>query len=438
MTTAPRRLQAAPSNGLKPVQTQQHAPARTASQRPDQQPLKIRDKARLNQLLSERFHLEFNDLRRCCELDGTPVIDLHLFHILLAVQHGIETGKQTAMDSCEFVAKSNPYNPIARYLDGLRQRTDLTPLPLPTIAAAFGIDATDTASHQLLAHHLAGAVLRGLNPGHKHDQILVFRGEQGTGKSTAIEALAGPWYDSATRVEELESKDFLARINAAWLFEIDECEHTLLKRTASEFKGFLSRNTDRYVEKYERTATIHPRRSVMWGTSNSVEFLNDSTGNRRAWVIDIGTNRTNPPWIKTNRDAIWFTILHLVEQEGLQSHLEHDDPLVAEAAARAQQASLSDAWEEPVAAVLEALPPPTTPGLGSTTHGIALEDLIERALRIPVERINRDIQMRVGRIVDASGQGLRTHSGTVRWVKDKRRFQGGKPRAGFVPELLPS
>lgn len=388
--------------------------------------LHIRRKVELQQFLRDTYQLEFNELTRICEINGNPLEDPHLADSFLAQQHGIEVSKQMASDSFEFIAKSNPYNPVHRYLAGLRERSDLRLISMQELAAAFAIEPQDQISQHLLASHLAGAALRGLTPGHKHDQILILRGEQGTFKSSAIEALAGPWYDSATRVEELESKDFLARINGAWLFEIDECEHTLLKRTASEFKGFISRRNDRYAEKYERTAKTHWRRSALFGTTNQAEFLNDSTGNRRAWVIDTGSRELNPQWISANRDSIWATVLTWIDW-GLSSYAGRNLELAAAAAERAQEANLSDPWEPLLARVLDAIPV-------DAVAGIALDDLIEKALNISARDCKRDDQMRVTRVV--TGSSFRTHNGTVAWQSKKRRYGGGRARAGYEPMPL--
>ena len=386
------------------------------------------NKAELQRFIQSSYRVEFNELTRDCELDGSPMGSLlHLADSFLAQQHGIEVTKQSAMDSFEFVARSNPYNPVRKYLLGLRDRPDLQLISMDALGKAFGAHPADTVSHRLLASHLAGAVHRGLEPGCKHDQLLVLAGLQGTGKSSAIEALAGSgWYDSATRIADLEGKDTLAKINSAWLFEIDECEHTLQKSSASEFKGFITRRNDNYVEKYEKQATSHPRRPALFGTTNHTEFLNDNTGNRRVWIIPTEDRLLDPDWIAANRDSIWATVLTWIDW-GLKNWLAPEDELALAAAARAEQANLSDPWEGPIAAVLENR-------LTNSTGGIAQSDLIEKALNLSASQIGRDVQMRVTRIV--TGSAFRTHGDTVRWEQCKRRYGGGASRSGYVPVSL--
>jgi hypothetical protein len=382
-------------------------------------------KSALQTFLRKTYTLEFNELTRTCEVDGAPMgAFLHLADSFLAATHGIEVPKQAAADSFEFVARSNPYNPVRRYLLGLRERIDLQLVSMVDLGRAFGIDPTDDLSHSLLAAHLAGCVLRGTEPGHKHDQLLILSGSQGTGKSTAIEALAPPgMYDSATKVADLENRDTLAKLNAAWLFEFDECEHTLQRSTASEFKGFIARRWDKYAEKYEKESTNHPRRAVLFGTTNHTEVLNDSTGNRRIWIIHTADRPLDPAWITANRDSIWATVQTWIDW-GLRNWVSQDDPLAIYAATRAEDANLSDPWEGLIAGVLGRR-------TVDTSGGIALDDLIDQALRMSAERINRDVQMRVTRIV--TGSAFRSHDGTVRWEQKKRRYDSGSPRSGYQP-----
>jgi hypothetical protein len=383
-------------------------------------------RAELLEFLRGQYRLEFNELKRVCEIDGNPLGDAaHLGDVFLADQHGIETTKQAAVDCLEYVSKGNPYNPIKRYLEGLRSEpTGLRLISMEELAEAFAIEPGDMLSKRLLASHLAGAAKRGLEPSYKHDQILIFCGAQGNNKSGSIEALASPaWYDSATRVEDLESKDFLAKVNGCWLFEVEECEHALLKRTASEFKSFVTRSNDCYVEKYEREAKTHYRRSVLFGTTNQSEFLNDNTGNRRAWVIYTGDRPLNPKWIAENRDSIWATVLTWIDW-GLCNYVPLGDSLATEAAERAQAANLSDPWEGELMQVLNRRPT-------DSAGGIAQDELIRQALHLNIERIDRNVQMRVTRTV--TGSSFRTHNGTVTWRSCKRRWGGGVPRSGYEP-----
>jgi predicted P-loop ATPase len=387
-------------------------------------------KQQLQEFLRQAHEIRYNVLAQMVEIDGKPADAIDLADSLLAHLYGIETTKQAARDTLVYLAKANPLNPIADYLTGLRQVPGLRLLSIEEISAAFGIAPDDQLSQELLARHLAGACRRGMEPGYKHDQMLILGGLQGQGKGEAIKALFSPdWYGSATRVANgLEEREFLTTLNSVWAFEFDECEKALLGRDAAEFKGFTSRNVDRYVQKYETVSKTHPRRSVLFGTSNETEILNDPTGSRRYWLIDVRNGSLDPAWIRQNRDSIWATVATWVEW-GLENWLPPHCSAAVQAAERAAQARLSEPWEGPIARYLERQ--------AVNGEGVAQEDLIRDALQVLEQiKVDRRVQMTVARIVTASD--FRTHGGTVRWVQAKRRFAGGTPRSGYVPKLVPT
>ena len=60
------------------------------------------------------------------------------------------------------------------------------------------------------------------------------------------------------------------------------------KSDVSRIKQFLSLRADRYRAAYGRHVKELPRCCVFFGTTNTDEFLSDTTGNRRFWPVDVG------------------------------------------------------------------------------------------------------------------------------------------------------
>ena len=74
-----------------------------------------------------------------------------------------------------------------------------------------------------------------------------------------------------------------------WLVEVAELD--AFRRTdVARIKQFLSLRADRYRAAYGRTVKEAPRRCVFFGTCNVYDFLQDETGNRRFWPINVGKN----------------------------------------------------------------------------------------------------------------------------------------------------
>jgi hypothetical protein len=268
-----------------------------------------------------------------------------------------------------------------------------------------------------------------MEPGYKHDQVLLMQGEQGERKGQTIAALAPPGMaDSVTRVAKgLEDREFLGKLNSCWIFEFDEVEKILQGRDAAEFKGFASRKVYRYVQKWETVCRDHPARALLFATTNTREVLNDPTGNRRIWVVPVG--QCDPGWVGVNRDSIWATVATWVAW-GLESYIPEGHETARAAAERAHGAQISDPWEGAVRERLEALTDPEE-------EGIALDTLARLALGIDdMERVSRDVQMRLNRLV--AGTGFTTHGGRFRWMQQKRRYGGGQPRSGFMPACVPT
>ena len=375
-------------------------------------------KRELQGFLKEVLRIRHNVVTRQVEVNEQVFDDLGLSDQWLADVYGIETDKATAAGAFEYIARSNPYDPIAEYLGGLRSRDGVKLIGMTELARAFGIAPDDELSKELLARHLVGHACRGLYAGDpvkaKHDQILVLLGVQGARKSASIRALAPHGlYDSATKVPELENWNFLPKLNACWLFEFDECEQMLRMRSADEFKGFVTRVNDRYTEKGQNHSTSHPRRAVLWGTTNKSEILNDCTGNRRVWIIRTQSRRLDPSWIARNRDSIWATVLTWMDW-GLTNYLPDDSPSAVLAAERAQLATLTDPWADDIRAALEK--PEIDPLVG-----VGQDVLLQRYLG--KNSSDKDSKKEAGRLRNIiTGVGFTTHDGQFRWEKERQRY----------------
>lgn len=388
-------------------------------------------KQELQEFIRAVHRLRFNELKLSVEIDGMPMDQLDLADSFLAHLYGIEINKQAAKDSFLYVARSSPYNPVAEYLEGLRDKSGLKLLPLAEIAAAFGIAPDDALSQELLARHLIGGYRRGIQPGYKHDQVLIFGGHQGGLKGEAIRALSPPGMcDSCTKVPKaLEDREFLAKLNSVFIFELDEVEKILQGRDAAEFKGFVTRKQYRYVQKYETECREHPARALLFATTNCKEILNDHTGDRRVWLVPVGT--CAPKWIRENRDSIWGTVATWASW-GAESWLPAGHESTLAAAERARGARISEVYEGKVRKYLERY----SEGQ-AIEDGIALDDLIAGVFEdLPLERVGRDLQMGLTRTI--TGEGFTTHGESLRWEQNKRRYRGGAPRSGYVARPVPS
>jgi predicted P-loop ATPase len=130
---------------------------------------------------------------------------------------------------------------------------------------------------------LAAAVARIYRPGCKFDYMLTLRGKQGIGKSALIAKLGGPWFSDTFTT--MQGKEAYEQVIGVWLMEVGELAG-MRKAEAETIKLYVSKQTDRFRPAYGRRLQEFPRQCIFIGTTNESQFLRDTTGNRRFWVID--------------------------------------------------------------------------------------------------------------------------------------------------------
>ena len=151
------------------------------------------------------------------------------------------------------------------------------------------LGAADTHyTKQVTRKMLLAAVTRLYQPGCKFDQMLVLIGPQGAGKSSILAKLGHEWFSDSLRT--FENKEAGEHLQSGWIFEIGEL--SAMKRSeVEEVKAFLSKTEDRYRVAYDRQVSEFPRKCVFFGTTNTRDFLRDTTGNRRFWPVDVSPEK---------------------------------------------------------------------------------------------------------------------------------------------------
>jgi hypothetical protein len=195
----------------------------------------------------------------------------------------------------------NGFHPVRDYLDSLRwdgeKRIDRW---LTTYAGAADDEFTRAAG----ALFLIAAVRRVRAPGCKFDEMLVLENPtQGTDKSSALAVLAvkAEWFTDDLPLH-MEGKRVIEALRGKWIVEAAELEG-LKRADIAHLKAFLSRQTDRGRMAYDRLVTEVPRQCVLAGTTNSMEYLRDMTGNRRVWPVLV--RRFKVDKLRQDRDQLW-------------------------------------------------------------------------------------------------------------------------------------
>jgi predicted P-loop ATPase len=211
---------------------------------------------------------------------------------------GIQVGPGVAATAVEVVANEHGFNPVRKYLGGLVW--DGTRRLNGWLSTYLGVKVT-LYTVGVGMRWMVSAVARIDDPGCKADHVLILEGDQGPGKSSALEILGGPWFSD--QLSSLDSKDSSGDLQGAWIIELGELD-SIAKADIPRVKQYLSRRVDRYRPPYGRRVESFPRRCVFAGTHNpSGPWDKDATGGRRFWPVKVG--KIDLEALKRDRDQLW-------------------------------------------------------------------------------------------------------------------------------------
>ena len=258
--------------------------------------------------------------------------------------YGIK-GKDIVSEAVIISAQENGYHPLLDWADALPEWNG-EPLLDTLLIRLFGAEDTPY-TRAVTRKTFVAAMARIYNPGIKFDHVLVLIGEQGTGKSTFLQRMGGEFYTDGVSLTT-DDKNNLELMRGKWILEVAELRG--FAKAEMEFvKGFITRRIDTYRRPYKAYEIEYPRQSIFIGTHNKTDFLNDETGNRRFWPVDINTKEGEgvmwgwlTPEIVTQ---LWAEAKYYMLQ-GETLYLPHE--LEATAGVVQHDHREVDAWEEDI------------------------------------------------------------------------------------------
>lgn len=222
------------------------------------------------------------------------------------------TGKEKIMDGVETAAKAHSFHPIREYIQAAKW--DGVPRVESLLIRYMGAEDTEY-TRTVTRKTLVAAVARVFRPGIKFDYMLTIRGVQGIGKSSLLDRLAGDWFSDSFRT--VDGKEAYEQVRRAWIIEVGELAG-LKKAEVESIKLFISKREDQYRPAYGRQVEVFPRQCIFIGTTNEVEFLRDTTGGRRYWIVDTPNSKTRVDFREELTDEavhqIWAEAYHYFKQ----------------------------------------------------------------------------------------------------------------------------
>jgi predicted P-loop ATPase len=242
----------------------------------------------------------------------------HLLRIEMHTNFDFDPGKDNTRDALVQLALISRFDPVRSYFDELmwdgKPRLDRW---LTTYLSAPSSELNQWIGRLTLI----AAVRRVRQPGCKFDQIPVWEGAEGTGKSSAIALMAiSPENFSDQTILGVKDQQQQELLRGVLLYEISELGG-MQRAQVEQVKAFASRTHDRARPAYGRSRVDLPRRGIMIGTTNADSYLKSQTGNRRFWPVKTGV--IDLEGLRRDRDQVWAEAA-AVEASGASLELPRD------------------------------------------------------------------------------------------------------------------
>jgi predicted P-loop ATPase len=344
---------------------------------------------------------------------------------IIVDNHNYDPGEKQVFDAVIELCIENRFDPVADYLDSVQATWDSEPR-LDAWLHRY-MSTPDTSLNRAIgAIHMIASVRRVRQPGCKYDTILTLEGEQGTNKSSAIEALAGSENFSDETILGVMGREAQERMAGVWLYEIAELTG-IHKADVDKVKTFASRTYERARPAFGRVLLNQPRHCTCWATTNDKNYLRDQTGNRRFWPV--ATGKIDISALRADRNQLWA---EAAVREAKGESIVLDEKLWSDAGVEQEQRREIHPWEDLLADIPDSVSACHPNGVAyrrtivhETPDGeqrVTTNDLVTHVLHVPVPQQTPEHGKRLGPIM--------TRHGWFR-AEDGRVYVDGRTQRGF-------
>lgn len=270
------------------------------------------------------------------EVTDHGILSLRRF---LSDRFGFDLTEQHVRDAVISMALERCFDPVRDRLDQAEANWDGVKR-LDRMAAEY-FNCEDTKLNAACVRKtMIAAVARVRNPGCKFDTILTLEAPEGWNKSTTWRVLAGDENYSDESIIGKNSREVQEQLAGVWIHENAELAG-MKKAEVETVKAFASRQVDRARPAYGRFLKKQPRHSIEVGTTNSNEYLQSQTGNRRFWGMRV-LKAIDLEKLKVDRLQLWGEAAHYQSQG---ESLTIDDAMWPDAGAEQENRRVKDPWE---------------------------------------------------------------------------------------------
>jgi predicted P-loop ATPase len=329
---------------------------------------------------------------------------------LMSDRFGFDLTDKHTRDAVVSLALEHCFDPVRDLIDKAEAEWDGIERLDSMAVEYFNCEGTEI-NCAFMRKTMIGLVARARTPGCKFDTITVLESKEGFNKSTAWKVLAGDDNFSDERILGKESREVQEQLSGVWIHE--NADLAGLKKTDIEsVKAYASRQTDIARAAFAHFVVKQPRHSIEVGTTNSSEYLQSQTGNRRFWPLEV----LAPIDVKKLTEYRLQLIGEAARYQSQGESVVLDEKLWGAAGYEQEQRRVKDPWED----VLEDMPKFIEVDLGYE-HGfsrketvtiihregmqemVASSDLMKYLLEIPVAHQTTATGMRVANVMKQLG-----------------------------------
>lgn len=337
---------------------------------------------------SPAYSLAYDEMRLTPRLNGHLLTSAGLGRMREAIESEwqLDFPHDSIRLAVSSVADERRIHPVRDYLNVLAW--DGKPYLAAMATRVLGLRNPDPLTIAVLRRWAISCVARVMQPGCQVDTILVLVSDQGAKKTTFFRVLAGEWFgESKMNVME---KDGVMQLYSAWIYEWAEIDRITLGRHSSETKAFITQRTDSIRKPYAEGITQERRHTVIVGTTNHPEYLDDSTGARRYWTVEV-PGRIDTDLLDEWRDQIWAEAV-AAYRAGEQWWLTPEEETARVASSGTHM--VGDSWASLIEAWIGTRPP---------RSAFSSSEIMKGALELKPADQTKAAQMRVGECMRVLG-----------------------------------
>jgi hypothetical protein len=211
-------------------------------------------------------------------------IDEGVLKDLLGLMHdsGLETSLSFTNTAIEVISQKNKYDSAVDFFNSLPKWDGVTRAETLLIAELGADDTPYTRGATKLL--FSSIVRRGMGIESKCDEMVILRGEQGIGKSTAFKFLIGEDFFQENLKMSHSTREVLELTLGKLLVEMGELSG-MKKADRDDVKRFFSTTSDEFSMKFEKHATKRQRRFAFIGTANPEGKIANMLEEDRRFII---------------------------------------------------------------------------------------------------------------------------------------------------------